>query len=60
MIVKGKTKIYCDICGKELRFRYGIYKFRYFFLDHSFPRHMCDSCFKEFSKLIRERRNQEK
>lgn len=60
MIVKEKARIYCDICGKELHFRYGIYKFKYLFFDHSFPRHMCDSCFEEFRTIVQERRNQEK
>ena len=55
MIIKERRRCICDVCGKELTFTdiiYG-YKFKYSFWGYSYPRHMCESCFDEYVKLIK-------
>lgn len=62
MIIKERRRIICDICGKELTLTdiiYG-YKFKYSLWGYSYPRHMCESCFDEYKKFIKERKTNDK
>ena len=62
MIIEERRRCICDICGKEFTFKDVIfgYKFTYSLFGYSHPRHMCESCFDEFKKIIKERKANDK